>query len=83
MVVLLVAFGLFFRRHPTAPTEALNSVSDDVLMQQIDDEVSRRAPEAMDPLVRAISENTDGSYGAGGNSNIHSQGQAETKGETK
>ena len=79
MVVLLVAFGVFFRRRQTAPTEALNSVSDEVLMQQIDDEVSRRAPEAMEPLVRALSENTDGASGAGGNSDIHSQNQGETK----
>jgi hypothetical protein len=78
MVVLLVAFGVFFRRHQTAPTEALNSVSDEVLMQQIDDGVSRRAPEAMEPLVRAISENTGGASVTPGNSDIHSQGQVES-----
>ena len=79
MVVVIVVLGSLRWRHEVAQTEALNSVSDEVLMQQIDAEVSRRAPVAMEPLVQAITENTDGVSSTGANSDIHSQEQGETK----
>jgi hypothetical protein len=79
MVVLLMVFGALYRRQETPPTEALNSVSDDVLLQQIDSEVSRRAPQAMEPLVRAISGSASSASSQDSTGDIHSQQQGETK----
>jgi len=77
IVLLFFFWGFFQRKHEREQTAALNAQSDDLLLQQIDAEVSRRAPAAMDPLVKAITASADGA--ASENTNSNSQGRGETQ----
>jgi|HubBroStandDraft_6_1064221.scaffolds.fasta_scaffold283170_3 hypothetical protein len=76
--VLLSFFvwGAAYKRRMAPSTEAQ---SDEILMQQIDTEVSRRTPAAMDPLVQGISASATNSTNRFPTSQSGSQGQGEVK----
>jgi len=79
VTLLLLFWGTFHTWQGRRQTEALNSESDDALMRQIDAEVSRRAPAAMDPLVRAISASASSAATQNANTNPNSQDHGEEK----
>jgi hypothetical protein len=78
-VLLLIFSSSIYVRHESQRDEAATLESDDALMQQIDTEVSRRAPAAMDPLVRASSASGNDSTGQAATSGSNTQGQGGTK----
>lgn len=79
VVLLLFVCGAVYKRRSAPPIEALNVESDEILMQQIDAEVSRRTPAAMDPLVQAISASATNSADQFPTSQSGTQGQGESK----
>jgi hypothetical protein len=78
-LLLFFVWGAVYKRRSVPPTEALNVDGDEILMQQIDAEVSRRTPAAMDPLVQAISASAAHSTNRFPTSRSGSQGQGEAK----
>jgi hypothetical protein len=79
VLLLFFVWGAAYKRRTAPPAEALKVESDEILMQQIDAEVSRRTPAAMDPLVQAISASATNSTNRFPTSQSGSQGQGEAK----
>ena len=55
MALVVLVWLPIHRKHESQLAATLNAESDEILMQQIDTQVSRRVPAAMDPLAELIS----------------------------
>jgi hypothetical protein len=56
--ILCVLLGIRFRQHSAAPS--VSAISDRALMSQVDDQISRTVPTAMEPLLQLVEWQSDG-----------------------
>jgi anti-sigma factor RsiW len=78
IVLLVFVWAPIHRKHDSQQAATLNAENDAILMQQIDSEVSRRVPAAMDPIAKLISEDTNSTNGP-----TDTQAKSQTNGEKR